>query len=259
MMQHEFSVNAADGHEIPVIHFKNRASSLLIMSHGITTEKTEEGIYTQFAETVLPPEFDAVSFDFRGHGQSRMSSLEMTVAGEILDLMAIFKWAKNQDYRAICHLGTSFGASITLLALSAYDLTFLTSVVFWNPVVNYRNTFINAKVEWAQEFFDQKEIDELAYRSFTKIPETDFAISPQLTQEFLLMRPEATPWPAKIPLLILHGDHDTLVPFDDAVGYVEANRPQADLIRLHGVDHGFDDKIGEAMQMTKDWLVQKVG
>lgn len=258
-MQHRFVISAADGHEVPAIHFKNDAPHLLIASHGITTEKTEEGIYTQFAENVLPPEFDTVAFDFRGHGDSAMPSLEATVAGEILDFMAVMKWSQEQGYKSICHLGTSFGASITLLSASTYDISILSRVVFWNPVINYRTTFIDATVEWGREYFNQKKVDELAYRSCTPIPETDFLISARMTQELLFMKPESTVWPSDIPLLILHGSADTLVPYEDARDYAEANRPAAKFVGLEDVDHGFDQKLEEAMTMTKDWLMQEVG
>jgi pimeloyl-ACP methyl ester carboxylesterase len=226
------------------------------MSHGITTEKTEEGIYTRFAQDVLPPQFDTLAFDFRGHGESTMPSVEVTIAGEILDLMAILRWAREQNYRTLSHLATSFGSSITLLTASIYDLTFLSAVVFWNPVVNYRNTFIDAKVEWGKTFFDQKKVEELAYRPFIRIPETDFSISARMTQELLLMKPEATKWPRKVPLLIVHGDKDTLVPFEDAKAYAKAQNPQAKFVSMRRVDHGFDDNIEEVMTLTQNWLSQ---
>jgi len=173
-MRDQPSIRSADGHKISAIHYKRNAPNLLIASHGITTEKTEDGILAQLAEHVMPPEFDTVIFDFRGHGDSPMPVSEVTVSGEILDLMAILRWAKRQEYQKISHLGVSFGASITLLAASVYDLKFLSSVVFWNPVVNFWNTFIEAQVDWGQEYFDQKNIEELSDRPFTKIPETGF-------------------------------------------------------------------------------------
>ncbi len=257
-MRDQPSIRSADGHKISAIHYKRNAPNLLIASHGITTEKTEDGILAQLAEHVMPPEFDTVIFDFRGHGDSPMPVSEVTVSGEILDLMAILRWAKRQEYQKISHLGVSFGASITLLAASVYDLKFLSSVVFWNPVVNFWNTFIEAQVDWGQEYFDQKNIEELSDRPFTKIPETGFFFSATMTQELLLMQPQATKWPDIVPLLILHGSKDTLVPFQDSQSYARVNQPNAECIILDDVDHGFDDKIDEAMKITKNWFAKTV-
>ena len=172
--------------------------------------------------------------------------------------MAVIRWARQQDYRTVSHLATSFGASVTLLAASTYDLSLFKKVVFWNPVINYRNTFIEAKVEWGKEFFNQKKIDELAYRPCTQIPETDFSISAKMTQELLLMRPETTVWPKSQPLLIVQGDADSLVPFEDARAYAQAHRPHVKFVCLKGVDHGFNHRLIEAMKLTKDWLMEKV-
>jgi pimeloyl-ACP methyl ester carboxylesterase len=255
MRSRSLEIKSADGHIIPAIHYINNAPNLLIASHGITTEKTEEGIYTEFAEKYLSPFFDTVVFDFRGHGNSKIRSKEVSIAGEVLDFMAVLRWARGKNYETISHLATSFGASVTLLAVSVYDLSLLSRVVFWNPVINYRKTFINASVEWGRGFFDQKKIDELAYRPFTQIPETNFLISATMTQELLLMFPEKTKWPKAIPLLIIHGDRDTAVPFDEARRYHLRNRNQTKFIRLRGVDHGFDNKINEVMKLTTEWLL----
>lgn len=258
MEKKEFRLESADGHKIPVLHFLSGAKNLLIASHGITSEKTEEDIYTSFAKSSLPPEFDMLVFDFRGHGESSMSSQDVTIAGEILDLMAVFRWAKGQKYESVCHLATSFGSSITLLAASVYDLSFLSKVVFWNPVISYFNTFIDAKVEWGKEFFNQNNFEELSIRPFTSIPETDFKISAIMTQEMLFMAPEKTKWPQDLPLLIIHGDNDTLVPYDDAVDYSRQNNSKTEFIGLKGVDHGFDHKIDQAMALTKEWLLKEI-
>lgn len=258
MEKKQFKLKSADGHRIPVLHFFSGAKNLLIATHGITTEKTEEEIYTSFAQSFLQPEFDMLAFDFRGHGDSSMPSQDVTIAGEILDLMAVFRWSKKQKYNSVFHIATSFGSSITLLAVSVYDLSFLSKVVLWNPVINYFNTFIDAKVEWGKEFFNQDNIEELSLRPYTSIPETDFKISAIMTQEMLFMAPEKTKWPQNLPLLIVHGDNDTLVPYDDAVDYSRQNNSITEFVGLKGVDHGFDHKIEQAMALTKEWLLKEM-
>ena len=227
------------------------------MSHGITTDKEEDGLYTEFAESLLAPSFDSIRFDFRGHGESRVPSEQTTVAGELLDLMAVVKWARESGHRKIFHLATSFGASVTLLALSRFSFNDLSAVVFWNPVIDYHNTFIEPKVEWAREFFDQKEETELAYRAGTKVSETDFVIGPLMTMELLLLHPEQTIWPSSPPLLIIHGDADTCVPFSDAEEYMIRNHDSVTLHRVPGVDHGFDDKIQDVCQQTVQWFEEQ--
>jgi len=251
----EISIRAADNNVVPAAFVSNNSVGLVILSHGITTGKEEDGVYTEFAERILAPTFDSIRFDFRGHGESREPSRDVTVCGEILDFMAVVRWARERKYSKLFHVGTSFGASVTLLSLAHFSFHDFASVVFWNPVISYRNTFINATVPWAQEFFNQRTADELAYRAGTKIPETNFVVGPRMAMELLNLRPEETKWPSNLPLLIIHGDHDTSVPHADAVEYCK-RYPSATLHTLPGVDHGFDDKIAEAYGKTLEWFRQ---
>ena len=248
------TITAADGHVVPNTVVLNGSDSLVVMSHGITTGKDEDGLYTDFAANTLFPSFDSIRFDFRGHGESSIPSQQATVAGEILDLMAVMKWARESGHRKVFHLATSFGASVTLLAISRFSFSDLSAIAFWNPVISYRNTFIQPKVEWAREFFDHKAEDELAYRAGTKVSETDFIIGPQMTMELLLLCPENTAWPSNLPLLVVHGDRDTCVPFSDAEEYAIRNRDNVTLHRVPGVDHGFDHKIHDVFQKTVQWF-----
>jgi pimeloyl-ACP methyl ester carboxylesterase len=247
-------VNAADGHTVKSTAVRGGSNKLVLLSHGIVSNKDEDGDFSELAEKWLAPEFDSIRYDFRGHGQSTVKSKDVTISGEILDLMAVVGWARQQGYSELYHVAASFGASIALLAASRFNFGDFSRAVFWNPVTSYINTFVHAKVEWGRTYFDQESNDELAYRSGTRIPESKFVIGPRMTMEFLFYKPEDVVWPADLPLLIIHGDADTYVPHSDSAKYQERNSQSVILHTLQGVDHGFDDKIKEAMTLTSKWL-----
>jgi pimeloyl-ACP methyl ester carboxylesterase len=240
-----------DGHEVIARHYDRGMSNLLIASHGIDSEKTEGGIYEQLS-TQLAQSHDALLFDFRGHGESAVPPVEATIAGEILDLMAVLNWAKLKRFKQIDHVASSFGASITVLAADAYGIGMLRRVVFWNPVVNYRMTFTHAATEWGRSFFDQERIADLATRKATQIADSSFLISSLMTQELLVIHPEVVRWPPKIPALILHGELDTAVPVNASRNFAKLNGIQFEMVA--GVDHGFDDKIDIVIRRTCAWL-----
>lgn len=255
MKTKKLHIDSADGHRVPATRVLAGADRIVVLSHGITTGRDEDGTYTAFAEETLAPRFDSVRFDFRGHGDSKLKPRETTIVGEVLDLMAVLKWAREQGYKEVFHLGTSFGASVTLLAARRFDLSFFRAVTFWNPVVDYDRTFIHSETPWAREFYDQKNDDELAYRPGTKIPETKFVIGPPMTVEMMLLRPQDTPWPATVPLLVVHGDSDTAVPYQAARDYCQRN-PSTAFHLIPGVDHGFDAQLGAASKLTTEWFLQ---
>ena len=74
-----------------------------------------------------------------------------------------------------------------------------------------------------------------------------------MTQELLVMRPDLVTWPSSIPLLVIHGDSDTLVPVEDAISYAKEN-DTIELVILKGVDHGFDNLVDDAINKTIVWL-----
>src|ERR1043166_6096796 len=216
MNDRHLRIFAADQNEIPATLVANGSDKLGILSHGITSNKDENGIYTRFVDEFLSPAFDSIRFDFRGHGEPRTPTRDVTSAGEILDFMAVVKWSREQKYKQLVHVAASFGCSITLLSAARFNLNDFARVVFWNPVINYDHTFIQATVPWGKTFFNQKRTDDLAYREGTPIPLTPYTLGPCLTMELLQMRPQETVWPTEVPLLIVHGDRDRLLPHQDA-------------------------------------------
>ncbi len=251
-------IKAADGHVVPYKTVLNGSDALVIISHGITSDKEEGGLYTEFTEQLLVPDFDSIRFDFRGHGESAIPPEHLTITGALLDLMAVVQWARQQGYSKIFHLAASFGGSISLLAFSRFSFSDFAAVSFWNPVVSYNNTFIEPKEEWAKTFFDQESVDELAYRPATLIPPKNFTIGSKMAMELLLLRPEDTVWPAQPPLLIFHGDADVHVPFSDAAVYAQRNCENVTLRRIDGASHGFGGHTDVLCQETIEWFKRQL-
>ena len=246
-------IRAADQNEIPATLVANGSDKLAILSHGITSYKDENGIYTRFVDEFLSPAFDSIRFDFRGHGDSRTPTRDVTVAGEILDFMAVVKWSREQKYKQLVHVAASFGCSITLLSAARFDLRDFARIVFWNPVIDYDHTFIQATVPWGKTFFNQERTDDLAHREGTPIPLTHFTLGPCMTIELLQMRPQETVWPTEVPLLIVHGDRDKFVPHQDVVDYCARNTGVT-FKSIAGADHGFGSQIAEVYATTRNWL-----
>ena len=82
---------------------------------------------------------------------------------------------------------------------------------------------------------------------------TQFTIGPRMTMELLHFHPEATAWQHEVPLLIIHGDADELVPYQDAADYCRRN-PSVKLHIIPGVSHGFGAKLPEAFEATLTWF-----
>lgn len=249
-------ITASDGHVVPATLVHTGSDRIVVMSHGITGDRDEDGVHSEFAGLLAQSGFDSIRFDFRGHGASAMPSEAATVSGQALDFMSVLRWTREQGYRKIFHLATSFGASITLLCAARLTLPALAAVAFWNPVIDYGPTFIDPPSEWARQYFDHKSPDELPFRRNIPIGTGGTLIGPQMAMELLFLQPQETVWPADLPLLIVHGNRDTCAPYESVLAYCRKNPGPVRLHTLDGADHGFGEKIPEAYAVTMEWFLR---
>jgi pimeloyl-ACP methyl ester carboxylesterase len=147
------------------------------------------------------------------------------------------------------HVATSFGASITLLYASRFSFSDFSAVAFWNPVIDYEHTFVYPRTEWTKRYFDHKNVEEFAGRAAFPMS-NDIIVGPRMAMELLLLRPQDTVWPHDVPLLIIHGDRDTCVPYEDSFHFWERNQNGVRLLTLEGMDHGFGARLSEAFEAT---------
>jgi uncharacterized protein len=134
------NILTSDGHNIVFIHKNVNSDSVVLMCHGITSEKNESGVYDFFSRQVERLGIDTFRFDFRGHGDSHIPPMETTIAGMIIDLNTVLKYLSNR-YDKIYLLAASFGASIVLLLKQNHCFNKILKICFWNPVTDYASTF----------------------------------------------------------------------------------------------------------------------
>ncbi len=249
-----FQVVAADGHTVPAAYWATGSDRIAIMSHGITGDRDEDGVHSDFATLLAGNGFDSVRFDFRGRGQSVMPCEDATAAGMVLDFMAILQWVRSRGFLRIFHVATSFGAGISLLCASRFSFSDLAAAVFWNPVIDFNHVFINPVGQWGRKYFRHQRTDELAYSSGIPISDGGIVIGSQMLMELLFLKPQETVWPASTPLLIVHGDRDSCSPYEDAVNYRNSNPGRVELYTLAGADHGFEGRLQEAYEVTLRWF-----
>lgn len=125
----------------------NRASKAVILAHGITADKDEEGIFVDLANVLQNKGFAAFRFDFRGHGESGGKSGDLTVTGELYDLEAAIKEVVNKGYRELGLVGASFGGGTATLYTAKHP-NLIKALCLWNPALNYDHTFVNPITSW---------------------------------------------------------------------------------------------------------------
>jgi len=208
----------------------------IVLAHGISVDMNEEGIFVDLAERLHKSGFDVFRFDFRGHGESEKKSTEITIKGEIEDLTAAVKLV-GKTHKIIGLLGASFGGGVAAL-YAGDNQENLQALCLWNPVLNYEHTFLNPKdpkikanTGHLKEDFKTKEVGTLGSKNFK--------ISKKLFEEMNIFFPYESLVKITIPNLIIHGNLDEYVPYQDSLEY---SRGVADFKLIEGAGHGFHSK-----------------
>lgn len=212
-------IKSGDGHCIVGIFEEAKDSKgIVILSHGITSEKNEAGLYSELAETLKQFGYSSYRFDYRGHGDSSISSKEITISGEVLDLYAVLKEFDKLE-KDIYLISASFAASITLKLFESYYPKNLKKVAFLNPVTSYKNTFTSSNTPWARTFFPQDGMASALEVSPIKVGSKNFEIGPQMIVEFYSTKIEDSVWPSDLNLKLYHGYDDSIVSVEDTIAF----------------------------------------
>lgn len=194
---------------------------LIVLVHGMGGSWPE---MAALGRDLVRRAYDVLLFDLRGHGQSDPARLSMG-RRERTDIRAVQAWARAQGYTAdrIGWLGHSMGAS-TLLMEAARNPE-IQVVVLDSPYGNlpellrtelpkhsHLPPWFNPGIELAAHFAYGVRTDDL-------MPIRD-----------------ARRWGQR-PLLLIHGEADSIVPVTQALQLARAAGPTCRTITLPGVEH----------------------
>lgn len=225
----------------------------IVLCHGITSDKNENGKFINLSKRLMDAGFVILRFDFRGHGESSLKPEEMTISGELLDLEASISYImkKQVAHSAIGLLAASFGAGAAILFTLNYK-EIIRTLVLWNPVLDYQQTFIRSRLPWGRSIFSSQGYQELNEKGFITIPGKDFRIGKRLIAEFSHYKPYEELSKVKCPVLTIHGSHDKKAPYWVSNMYGKPN-DRSEFISVDS-DHGFGNRKDYVIQKTVEWF-----
>lgn len=227
----------------------------ILMLHGITVDKNEDGLFSDTARQLCNVGFNVFRFDFRGHGESEGNQEDMTIVGELLDVDAAFKYLKNLDKCQDLPIGmliASFGAASGVIFIA--NKSEIKCVVLWNPVLDLMKTFIDPILVWGKASFNEKGFKHLEDNGYLILDDT-FKVGAHLIWEMKLIRPYEYMKQIKCPVITLHGDQDTYVPYDVSKKYYKCNS-DSEFATVIGSEHGFGREAEKEFVIDKsiEWL-----
>lgn len=263
-MKNELYLKTVDGHNISIeIINSGESKDVIIWLHGITENKNEYlNFFKDGSKWFENYGISSIRFDFRGHGNSSGISSDFSIVGQIIDALTVINYIKNNSLNAnrIHLVGLSFGAPPSIyLSMKYPDL--IKSLTLVAPVLSYKRTFIKPETEWAKSLFSEKNVNELEKTGRLYFNES-FFIGLNLYIEMNLVNPEMFLQKIIQPTLVMHGDRDSMVPYD-ATYQICKGISNLNLVTLFGADHGFmqegdDDGLLKKSKENKIFIYEKI-
>jgi len=235
------------------------ARGAVVLGHGITVDKDESGdsvrgigAFVELAEALTAAGYNVLRFDYRGHGESALDSTQMTIAGEVLDLIASVDQARARWQLPTAVLGASFAGISSVFYAAHYALPCL---VLWNPVLDPRRTFLEPLTPKPKAFFNPAAYETLKTEGYLSLE--GFKLGPALIEEMKTSQPYALMDRITCPVLTLHGDRDEYVPYAVSEQYARCN-DRSEFVSVPGALHGFQTPEDRAFVIgrTLTWLEQ---
>ena len=197
----------------------------MLCVHGITSDRSEWGIFDEVASKLAEEGIASLRFDFRGHGDSTLNEDKITLAGVLSDIVSAWGElegrldADGKDLKRYI-MGSSFGGGLSYAAagiIGRIDRAFLLA-----PVFDYFVDIENCAPHWHA---DLKKKDHFRYN--------DLRLGRALLNEALYFDPFAH---SSVSTTIFHGtaDSDVVIDLSRAVAAKHAN---VELVPVDGAGH----------------------
>ena len=215
-----------------VLHMpEHPVSSIVIASHGLLSSKDSEK-FVELGWRLAAIGMATLRFDYTGCGESEGDLKDTTISGRLSDLESALNWVRTRwpvRDRKIGLMGSSLGGLLSLLAAA-------------------RHPDVHAVVSWATPYTisDRRKkppIDEVA------------VLSPQFYED--LKRYDVLSEISGLQrVMIVHGEHDELVPGNHPRALYAALSEPKRLEIIAGGDHVLSDlKLRRmAYEFTEEWF-----
>ena len=214
--------------------------------HGIGGSAMDD-IQTSIAEEMEFFSSAVYRFDFPAHGESPLDDTFFSLKNCRETLLAVAKHAKESypEVEDLCIFATGFGAYVTLTCVDdLLDLPGRLKLVVQTPSVRMHETLLAIK-----------KISKATLQAMDRIrfnAERPFDVTYDFYEE-LENTPALMTYP--IPMLILHGEQDSVIRMEDIQNFARIN-DRSKLVIIPGTTHRFleEGAWDMVLDLTRDWF-----
>jgi pimeloyl-ACP methyl ester carboxylesterase len=215
----------------------------LVLCHGM--ESTRGGTKQQaIVERFAPAGYNVLRFDFSYVGDSEGEYEDLTVSGEVDDALGALDFMHEFGASECTLVGSSLGGLVALLAAS--HVPFLVSRIAVIAAVADSRIFTDG--------LDEKAITEWRTRGRRRVG--NGFLKPGFLDDVLKIDAPRAMKALTMPVLVMHGDADTVVPIAHAETIRRSVSGTCEVVTFGGVGHRFEEPgaLDRLLDVLEDWL-----
>jgi uncharacterized protein len=219
---------------------------VIILVHGFTSDKNT-GSFKGIIQGLDEANIASFRIDLFGSGESEGNFAELTTSEAVSNVLSAIQFMKDMGFAKIGLLGSSFGGLCSLMAASKSKDLFCLALK--SPVANWAEVPLwKPKLQkWKEkgyvtydEGYEPKRLNYSFYEDFKN--NNGYEVALKIT----------------IPTLIVHGDTDETVPYEQATK-LESLLPNGNLHTIKGADHRYTrpEHFAEMTKVFVKFLVEQ--
>lgn len=224
----------------------------IILVHGFTGFK-DNYLFVRFSREMCKAGFAVLRFNFYGTDSSEGEFTDTSIKEDISDIKAAIDFFEAQpiDKNRIGLVGHSMGGMVSILTNNER----VRSLVLWAPSVNLYRDLSNV--------FGKDIVNEIEKRGNASLPKEEWGYGWKVGKKFWDEIKEIGDVSERIkevsvPLLIVQGDKDSIVPFSSSEKlYSLANKPKV-LKKINGANHDFVNFEEKIIETTKAFFLSSL-
>jgi pimeloyl-ACP methyl ester carboxylesterase len=235
------------------------ARQAVVLVHGGGVTREEGGFFARLAAGLAEAAIASLRFDLRGHGESEGRQEDLTLAGILADIRAAVALACSRvGTNRVVLLGASFSGGICGY-YAAQHPTELTSLIMFNPLLNYRKRLIDDKPYWHNGQISEEAGRELLQQGYL-VHSPTFKLGRPLLNEVFYLQPHTVLGDIQAPTLIVHGTKDTFISVESSRWAAQQLTVEHRLIEIDGAQHGFavHDDPSYANPQSQRWQAEVI-
>ncbi len=224
-------------------------TTVVILCHGFLSNKNSR-TNVRLTELLVPQGLSTLGFDWFGMGDSSGQFTDITIGTCQTQLESVIADIKKRGYQHIGLIGSSFGGLLAILVGAEHPEFF--AIGLKCPVADFPEML---ELEFGQEGLS-------TWRQTNTIPnviggQDRMALNFDFFQECRQYHAYAQAKKIRTPCLIIHGEHDELVPLHQIHQLYESLAGEKKLLLLPEANHHFGrPEDFRAMSVAlKDWMV----